>query len=328
MAPVGLVTDRTFKRRTIDDYVTQTFRIWGAKDADRPIADVWLRAVHHASALGESLRRRLYDEAADELAHVAIWLLSFVAKLHADKEGLDRLYTSETPLSQIIWNKYPNCCPACYGRHVVLGGSHDWEDGTLHECDCILELAAVEQRNQKLSRPKKRRVKAGVKNYARRVGPNGFAGHSLMELEQVFEKMFRRNIFAQSIQDVGYHFLEEIGEVSYALASVYTYVGVEPTTKRWKDSLAEVENEVADAFSWLFAVSAKLRDTFEVSDRYIKRMSGGVVDSMAASTINVATLLWQRYGIKGRFRCRQCADEECRCDIRLVTTEAQVAALV
>jgi len=115
------VDDQSYKTCSIGDYVHTCCAHLSKGCPAARFRRVVSCAGPHASKLGEALRRELYDDAGHEAGRVAVWLISFVAKLQDDsKKGHDLLFNITTPLSQMIWNKYPNCCHTYYGHHIVL----------------------------------------------------------------------------------------------------------------------------------------------------------------------------------------------------------------
>jgi NTP pyrophosphatase (non-canonical NTP hydrolase) len=315
----------------IDDYVNDVAIVWAPHDKRRSMLDFWLRVVQHASSLGELVRRGKYNEAKEQLGRLAIWMLSFVAKAQTTEKGFDGLFTIDKPLSDLLWSKYPNCCAACYTRRVTLSPDPEKFDGSPRECNCILVLVETEERHQTRTVEQKQGSKRSRREYADRNSSHEahYCGLTLLDLERRFESIFRRNIFALDLEDVAFHFLEEVGEVVEAITQLYTYsktpsnTAAEDLHDRWLDARLELEEELADAFSWLFAISSKFRDLFATFDLYTG-------NTAYAAEMTIAAHLQRRHmnQANGRMICFDCEATVCICEIKLVTSDKEAVQVV
>lgn len=329
------VYSNNYSKCSIDDYVSDASLTW-TKDIGRPMFDIWYIVVSHAANLGEALRREEYAEAGHEVGRVAVWLVSFVARLQAlDKEGFDRIFHISTPLSKIIWNKYPNCCPACYGELVVRPrikghGASNWE-GKLRPCDCLLRHEEMETRNVRYKERDKEEIRRQVREYAGHWMPSNPEAFSFDSLEQMFFHVFQPAITLSSPETIGFHFLEEVGEVCQALTTFYTYrTKAQATPETYKARKLALENEIADVFSWLFAVSNKLRLIYEKFDRSPQRLyprSRSRRKSIAPDMC-VSKRIWEEYGKSAVFACRVCGQTVCNCPIYLATTNERIEPIL
>lgn len=326
-----LTSSRSWDNATIDDYVNDVAIVWEPHDKDRSMIDIWLRVVRHSSELGELVRRRRYDDANKQLGRISIWMLTFASKGLRDLSGLDSLFRLSAPLSTILWRKYPSCCAACFTRRVVLAKKRESWEGKVVPCDCIMTLAETEDRNKLLTtkqkqRAKKRRVEYAAYHLAR--GASDYGKLSLRDLELRFALIFRRNLFALDLEHVTFHFLEEVGEVVEAITDLYTFqtgkdTPPESLKDQWTAGLAELEEELADSFSWLFAVSSKFREVFQVFDSYTK-------NTITARQMTIASHLKERH-MRDRdklMRCWDCGSAVCTCKIKLIIDGDEAERLV
>lgn len=322
------VHQRNYQKCSIDDYVHDAGLVWPT-DKQRSVFDLWCYVLNHAAKLGEAIRREEYAEAGHEIGRTTVWLFSFIARLQdPKKKGFDSVFYLETPLSEIIWNKYPNCCPVCYEDRVVmpqLNGKDvpDW-NGRLRKCRCMLRLEAVETRSEKKSRKAKQEtLRRRRRKHAKRFRPTDPKALSLNGLENMFFRVFQPAITVLAPESIGFHFLEEVGEVSEALTLLYTFAKEEEATRELYESRKfEVENEIADVFSWLFAVSSKLRLIYEKFDRSPERLYPNFKGPLPqyAPQMWVSERIWTEYGTKqGGFGCRRCGYLTCKCPIFLAT---------
>jgi len=316
---------------SIDDYVSDAALIW-TKDIRRPLSDMWYIVVSHAANLGEALRREEYADAGHEVGRIAVWLVSFVARLHApEKESFDHIFQTSTPLSRIIWNKYPNCCPVCYSEQIVIPKlrGEEVEDfgGKLTACNCVLRQEDIETRSLRYKPKVREQIRLQRRQYAEKHQPKSPESFSFDSLESMFFEVFQAAITVESPEQIGLHLLEEVGEVCTALTAIYTYKSEEEATPElYRARILELENEIADVISWLFAVSSKLRLIYEKFDRTPQRLypDSKVLWKPVASDLFVSKRIWAEYGNTGIFSCRVCKQIVCNCSIHLVTKQEQM----
>lgn len=318
---------------SIDDWVADCNVIW-PMDADRPVFDVYYRVILHGSKLGESLRRELYDETVHELGRMTIWLLSLVSKLRKVDKGIDAVARLTTPLSEMIWNKYPNCCPVCF-EHRYIGKKEKWQ-GEAVKCDCMARPKDAENRGQRTEPETEKANMAALRAYAREHKPTDGSKHGMDALEGMFGTIYSANISVTSIESIGFHLLEEVGEIAEALANLYTYRAENEINPQTVDERKlDLENEIADTFSWIFSLSKKLQDVFALADRTYEKLeelrkpTGGPVSSKVevkfGEFFTLSKMIWYlaKYGNAevGMFGCRDCRSTVCKCPIFLMYNE-------
>lgn len=113
-------------------------------------------------------------------------------------------------LERIVWTKYPGLCPYC---------------GATQHCSCIAqqEKPAGLYRNE-----------------------DGTPPSSLDEWQKMLERIYGRINSIVALTTIGFHFVEELAEVSRAF--------------RFRDSeegRQELEHEIADVFAWLLAFAIR-----------------------------------------------------------------------
>lgn len=329
------VTKSTRHICSIDDYVHDCGVIW-QKDLERPVFDIYYHVILHASKLGESLRRELYDDAIHEIGRTTMWLFSLVNKLQTTETGVDMVFFVSKPLSDIIWSKYPNCCPTCFGRSIALpiknGGKPENWGGKLTPCSCLGRLADVEVRNQRLKEDERKFIRDKLREYAKKHKPSDATKLSLSHLQKMFAKVFGANIFLTSIENIGFHLLEEVGEIAEALCGIYTYKSRKDVGSEMRlNKVLELENEIADAFSWLFALAVKLKEIFTLPDRTMKKLRpDSRMKVRFKSFADFDRIIWNTYGNKefGVLGCRDDKRTVCKCDIYLIYDENKLKDLL
>jgi NTP pyrophosphatase (non-canonical NTP hydrolase) len=316
-----LVTKNNYKTCSIDAWVEDTGKVW-LWDTDRSISDLYYHVVMHASNLGEALRRELYDEAAGHLGQTTIWLLSFVNKLKTSTKGMDRIFNIDKNLSDIIWSKYPYACPVCYGQKVALpklrGRTPEEWDGELHVCECLQTLADVEVRNEKLDKETKRYNVEEITKYAMEHRRDDDDAFSLDWLQRMYREIYSANLFVTDIEDIGFHLLEEVGEIAESIRGLYTYNSrKEVTLENRALKLRDLENEIADTFSWIFTLSNKLIDTINLAERVVK-LQAPMFSFEIEKAYMLSEILWKDYGLLGELCCKDCLKNVCSCPIYML----------
>ena len=308
-------------RLALDDFVGEIPGIYDRYDQERSIWDVWLHANHHASAIGEEVRKnkpggRLLVEIAD----FAMWLFTFLGKLQGmmgeekagDQREEESLIRVTMDYSDMLWLKYPGMCPVCYWRRTD-GGERENEkrENFRNGCDCL--LFNIESRDQS----EKKRHATALRAYANEITDG--KPETVDDWQEMFGRIYQANLQHIDLSDIAFHLLEEVGEVSDAIVRIYTYSESRPLTSeepRWRQTW--LEEEIADVSSWLFALVEKLDLIRETADEYDKWRFGEAF--VARTHIQLSRIIWRRYGSDDlrRFYCPHCREIECNCWIRFI----------
>jgi NTP pyrophosphatase (non-canonical NTP hydrolase) len=188
--------------------------------------NLWLDASQEASRIGEEIRKGEYGEALKRISETFRKICLFVAKCQNEKR--DSPLKLNKSLSEILWWRYPRLCYVCYN----------------YPCKCLSEKKWLEVRE------KKEAEQEILKNARKTQHPN-----TIDEWDDMFKYLYDRNISVLSLEEIGFHFLEEIGEVAGALSSLLQKGIDRGELNKRKISLME---ELSDAVSWLFGLVHKL----------------------------------------------------------------------
>jgi NTP pyrophosphatase (non-canonical NTP hydrolase) len=293
-------------RMQLDDYALAVPRIYGAHDQYRSISDVWCHALHHGAAIAERVRKKApLDELFTEIADFALWLFTTVCKLSgrlgdrkasagAPAEALIRVRSS---CSNIVWHRYPKICHVCYARRSKNSGVSRSAAGMLEPCDCPAQGA--DRRNKDTKRSDSLNLyRFAEDNQAQKPG-------SIDDWQLMFASIFRANIEGVSSQEIALHLMEELGEVSDAMVRMYSYTKKDfrRGEPNWRQ--LRLESQLADVFSWLFALILKINAGNEFS---------------SVVPITLAEIIWRRYGSNRlrSFRCPCCDKKVCSCPLIFV----------
>lgn len=321
----------------------------------RSVLDVWLHVVAHVARLAESVRREMSARIIADLAATVFWLFSFVSKCQNSLVPDDRVFRIALPPSSLIWNKYPGTCPACFDFWITeqilnLGAVPPSELTAVFQreraavlfqlesaaasntvprpCTCLSRIAITEQRHEHY-RVLEDDLHDLRLHYARQSVVRQRGLTSVPDIEAMFSKLFENSYVLLSLEAVAFHLLEEVGEVTEALKACYTY---ERTQAPWSEQAArrrvlKLEEEIADVFSWAFAVVLKIKKSrFEEVEKYLNEFPDRVISGFEfTKRITLADIVWTKYGITAdkqvsdRLLCPGCHKRPCGCkhDLRV-----------
>jgi len=309
----------------LDEYVDAVASIYSTHDGKRSIWDVWCHTLHHAAAIAEQIRRHGPNEKLHtEIADFSLWLFTAILKLkgkfgqsegraETPQESVIRIQSS---CADLIWHKYPKLCPTCFANETV---AHE-KPGHLNICECPAQRAENENDDTRRKRTTAvRHYSEGVRNKK----PSG-----VDEWQEMFGAIFAKNLATLSPSDIALHIMEELGEASDAMVRMYTYsernfIDEEPN---WRQS--DLEGELADVFSWLFALVNKL-DTAKAGIQKDRDQDSRPA-AVSTESVRLSGIIWDRYGSdsSNSFCCRKCKGIVCNCQIILVPNTHSIEMLV
>ena len=273
--------------QTIDEFVDAFEKVYGYLDRERSIERMWLQVVEEASSVAEAVREVNYVEVVSHLTNTFCWICGLVAKCRKEQKSI--LHFQED-FSSIIWRKYPNKCPLC----------------ETNPCQCLIKKREIDQR----STQEKTRIYARIGKRAQRSIEDRIK--NLDRIVEMFEEIFGPSYFIMPIEEITFHFTEEVGEVAEQIRELYALE--KPSTKvknreRERERIAnEFLKELADVFSWMCGILIK-----------INYMIGNVNDILMEFSrsqekfreIRFSELLKKYYMEEGRLVCRTCRQEKC-----------------
>ena len=191
----------------------------------------------------------------------------------------------------MVWHRYPGVCHLCYARRSKSGNAEARGPGLLAPCDCSAHGPDCRDKQTKRL-DSKNLLKFSEANRSRK--PN-----SIDDWQTMFAIIFRENIKQLSPTDIGLHLMEELGEVSDALVRMYSFTKKDFRSGEPNWRQARLEGQIADVFSWLYALVQKLNDV---------------------KPITLSGIIWRRYGSDSlqSFRCPTCAKPVCVCPLIFV----------
>jgi NTP pyrophosphatase (non-canonical NTP hydrolase) len=322
---------------SIEEYAEVIGNIW-PQDKERPIWLIWIHVMSHATVVCEEVRKNRWHKVAKELAEVLVWWLTFIRRVTQPppKNVSDAVkiipYIAVNP-SDIVWFKYPRLCPVCFGRWVhshcqptediprLISGKlreikHFFKENP--QCTCLAAKHDVEERDGQF----KTFTKLCLKEYAKKTRklrrPN-----SLKEMAEMLNDIFANNIEVLSVEEIAFHLLEEVGEVSKSLSALFMQeipeADFDAFLKERETKAADFAEEIADVFSWAVSLLAKIYRFLECAAQFAaeyKTVEGmpELVRGNLERTRNIVALIWTIYGKGSMLVCEQCKEFPCNPD--------------
>lgn len=312
---------------SVDDYVDIVSNVWRAIHPRRTVLDVALHVLDHASKLGEAIRRRNVDLILEEMAETTNWLFGFVAKLHDDKTGWESRYDIPTEFSRMIWDKYPDLCPQCFERIYSLNkgkkSAGDVVIGIKGKCKhCLSDYPRVEERSTGgLSDPQKRQLtelsEKERRDYAQKTSME--IPKSLEEMEAMFHRIYESNTALATVEQIGFHILEEAGEMGRAVIDVYTDKSTNGLLDKERENLCD---EAAEVFAWLCSLTLNVQTEAEHFDKYRNKLASYALpdrgEAKFAKDIGLEKILWVKYRNREtmEYECPYCRKPTCTCKLK------------
>jgi NTP pyrophosphatase (non-canonical NTP hydrolase) len=299
----------------LDDFVDVVASIYSLHDCNRSIWDVWCHTLHHAASIAERIRMGDHSKLRKEIAHFSLWLFTAVLKLRGTVGELkDRSETPQTSLirinstcSDLIWRKYPKLCPSCSTQRItrwtaIIGV------GCLFPCECQMRERKVEDKET-------RRIRLSVVT-EHGVKVIGERPTRIDDWQKMFGSVFRQTLVELSLAEIALHLLEELGEVSDAMTRTYSYTEADFQVGEPNRRLENLESQLADVFSWLFALVEKL----DLSEPARQGEQECVSIDNRAESIFLSRIIWDSYGseVLHAFHCAKCRNPRCSCPIILI----------
>jgi len=287
--------------------------------------------VKHATAACEGVRKSAWNEALEEIGTVVVLWLAFIAKLNAVARSSsvddDIVFAIPFSPSDIVWSKYPCVCPVDFGLAVVDAEMPSWDDRPGKCCRCPGQKRDVDERPQKQKEFAMQQLRVFAANNQQKQ-PN-----SMAQFENALRDVYSGSVYVLSMDEIALHLMEEIGEVSQALAATTTShaarvkdVDLQQFEEERKGQAQSIAEELADVFSWAVTFVEKVRLQYSSFAEYFAAGVAATQDAQlpphtqhvvayGPEKINLADIIWKKYGINyGEFRCAVCGQPICRCD--------------
>ncbi|HWR82316.1 MAG TPA: MazG nucleotide pyrophosphohydrolase domain-containing protein [Candidatus Deferrimicrobium sp.] len=333
---------------SIDDFFHDAAFIWHRDKKERTVFDLWLHVIDHCTRLVEAVRKEMPKKVIDDLADTIMWFFSFIAQALNSDNFIDNAFRIDKSPSDLIWNKYPCVCPACFDFLItdMINATNETEaerllkendniirdelialsrnDDILTVCNCLSRIFFAEERHNIYKKVSCDLDK--LRLFYADITRERHKKKTVLELETMFERIFTNSYHVFSVQNIAFHLLEEVGEVSQALKDRYTYDETrEPyEMNRILERKNKLEEEIADVFSWIFALLLKLKRVYyqDAQEYFQTLLPKGVplkIEFDFLNQISLAEIIWSKYGRKedgslsDSMLCTGCYRAPCEC---------------
>ncbi|KAB2893794.1 MAG: hypothetical protein F9K28_07540 [Bacteroidetes bacterium] len=311
-----ILTLTNFENATLDQWQYALQQIYDKKNEKRQPSDMWLRTVSDASKVGEAARKGDAYEVMKYLVHTVSWVITTTNKLMTHQyNGLPSLQTydgrSHTSLTQIILAKYPMICPVCQEK----------------QCHCpikrkdIEEADPIKRQQIKAANKETRRQKLLARQLELETDTN--SPKSVADIAAMLDEIYKQVHYGESIQNITFHFLEEVGEVAWCLTSLDEGNQINPSDETPLN--IQLADEIADVMAWSLAIVGKLANSATQTNRLMS-----VFHPIAQSTTEdkeiskkqkhnlLAQWLWSSFYDRDKLKicCPLCKEEPCICGKR------------
>lgn len=338
---------------SIDDYKSDFAQIWARDLTERSVFDLWLHVVDHASRVGRAIRLDNPTGVIDDLADTAVWLMSFVAQCRRSNNPVDLHFAFTGTTSDLIWNKFPGQCASCFDDEIAAlaasEGIAEYPEGPwdLHEaistwltekvstysvpgrCNCLARADRYVARRD-FDRTLRTRLDKARHHYADQLQQAGHKPTNIVEFENMFGRIFGSQQRVLSLQTIAFHLLEEVGDATQAFKDCYTF---DANREAFNDELRDhrrqrLQEEVADIFSWMFAMTLKVKALYrdsatEYATTLVPRSQGPY---RREDSFRFSDVIWSKYGTARdgghweALKCPGCEVAPCTCprDLKIV----------
>lgn len=208
---------------------------------------MWLRSVENAGTrVAEFIRREEYQEAVRSLGNAFGLLCCFVRKF--------RERHKISALSEIAWNKYPGMCYACADK--IPESDAKQEDYV--SCICL----------GMQGKPKNKPKGKEHLEYARKMKKKP---KTIDEWSGMIKSIYKETHSVLPIPAICLHFIEEIGEVTRGLYECDELENCKAPEEKLQKKIKQLEEEIADTFSWIFGLINKIDQLFEKARDYYEK---------------------------------------------------------
>jgi hypothetical protein len=210
-------TSSDCKKLTLQEWTEVFTKIWQRKDNELTHSRFWQQVVTHTSQVGEDIRNRWYDEAIYDLAVSFLWVTCYadrvIKECKLEQNIVGEYLLNEYGNSYVDWimKKYPDLCPYCGNNPCICPSYKD-----------IVEMRKTEYYENKWKLFHEE-AKNKIKN--KKINIEEYRIKNLNEFILNFCNIYKGPTFGMNEDEICYHLLEEVGEVSGAIWDLEIAIG-------------------------------------------------------------------------------------------------------
>jgi len=236
-------------------------KIYSKVDANRTPEQMWIAVMAHTSSIGESIRKVAFERLLNSAAHTFCWLCSFVYKCNVLPD--DDIFSISDPLCGIITLKYPDRCGHCRASPC--------------KCDPVKMEA----------KPDKSALYSELLRYRNR-NLESYEKYSIQDFKDMFHEIYGGRGHIQTLENIGFHFLEEIGEAAVYIRKLSQLRNIIDNTgtgidKDFLKGLSTVENIVKNYDKY-----KELIEEIDITSSEINMLKARVVEAKMGLVIEIA----------------------------------------
>lgn len=242
--------------KTIKTWMEVFEELYGNADSNRTPEQMWTAVMAHTSSIGESIRKVAFRDLMKSAAHTFCWLCSFV--INCNKLPQDDIFSYSASLCEIVSLKYPNKCGHCI------------------ESPCSCNPVTIEAKTNKSARYSKLLE-------LRNRDLKSFQDYTIEKYQGMFYDIYCERGHIQSLQSIGFHFLEEIGEAAINIRKLSQLRNIANEAKSGIDKgfLTELRNieKIVESYNEYYDDFFKEKDLIEYSLEEPTMLKARVIDA-------------------------------------------------
>ena len=298
--------------KTITQWMEVFSKLYSEPDSKRTPEQLWIAVMAHSSSIGEEIRKVHFPELLKYAAHAFCWLCSFVNRCKSTHSPIFSLHES---LSGIVSLKYPRECGHCGGK----------------PCRCF--ASKIDARDDK-GAPYEDLFKT------RKSVLKSVEAYSVDDWRNILADIYGEQVHVLSLDSIGFHFLEEVGEAATAvrklsqlkrvldqkidgvnesfLTDLITVEGIVKNYESCKRDGVSYESRDSDMIKWRI-VEAKMSLLIEIGDTFswfcsILNKLDSISDNCNLRLPTLEENLSSEYLDKaGQPKCPTCEKDTCQC---------------
>lgn len=289
-------------------------------DSKRTPEQMWTAVMAHTSVIGESVRKVAFHEIVKAAASTFCWLASFTNRC----SGLEQnIFSINHSLCEIVSLKYPNVCGHCLHKPCECKPLEKEliPDKTVQYNECYTEWKLIAD---------------SVNTY------------TIDQYKDIFLKIYGGRVFVQSLESIGFHFLEEVGEAAVCVRElgqlrniVNSETGIDIEFIKEISSIHNLVKQYTERKDMILEINVASKEPEMLMARAVKAKMGLVIEigdsfSWLFSILNkldmisnfvftkpkehpefmmpLESLLQEKYlDEEGNPRCHVCKKKSCKC---------------
>lgn len=254
---------------TLNEWVAEFHQIYYPINRQRSPSGIWCHVVEHAASIHEDLRIADYRGVLDHLPRVFCWMCGFIMRA----SSADTIKLSPS-LEDIILSKFPRQCFYCGACPCVCAGGAQMQD------------LAEKKRNYPLLKDR------ALKRKAKLVADDNVP-RSLSDFVAMMGQIFGHRNYDMPDVVIVAHFQEEIGEVAQDMNKIYNNLLLRHPDG--KATTSDLEDEIADAFTWMVAIYRKVDYILGGARDILERRKDATDGRSSSLGVPFEELIWRVY---------------------------------